>query len=64
VAGKLSAALQMATVLLVLLGKFWVLPQAFLSVWFWMTAGLTTISGIHYILRALRDATRSQNRPG
>jgi len=63
-AGKLSAALQMATVLFVLLGKFLVLPQAFLGVWFWITAGLTSFSGIHYILRALRDATQSQNRQG
>lgn len=63
-AGKLSAALQMGTVLLVLVGKSWVLPPAFLGVWCWSTAGLTTLSGIHYVLRALRDVAQSQNRGG
>lgn len=58
-AGKLSAALQMATVLLVLIKAIWTLPKGFLQVWFWLTAAFTTGSGIHYVLRALGEVSRS-----
>jgi|UniRef100_A0A7C5AN04 cardiolipin synthase len=62
-AGKLSAGLQMAAVFLVLSRSLWVLPQGFLQGWFWLTAGFTTGSGIHYVLRALGEVARSsQNK--
>jgi cardiolipin synthase len=60
-AGKLSTATQIATVLLVLLSKTWTIPPAALKVFFWLTGALTTLSGIHYILQALRGAAQSQN---
>ena len=63
-AGKLSTATQVATVLLVLLAKYWTISPVSLKAWFWLTGALTTISGIHYILHALRGATQSQNLPG
>lgn len=61
-AGKLSAGLQMATVLLVLSGGGEVWPPAFMQFWFWLTAGFTTGSGIHYVLRALGEAARYPNQ--
>jgi len=63
-AGKLSTATQVATVLLVLLAKYWTISPVSLKTWFWLTGALTTSSGIHYILQALRGATQSQNLPG
>jgi cardiolipin synthase (CMP-forming) len=63
-AGKLSTATQIATVLLVLLSKTWTISPAFLKVFFWLTGALTTLSGIHYILQALRGAAQSQNSQG
>jgi len=63
-AGKLSTATQIATVLLVLMVKSWGVSPAWLKVLFWLTGFLTTISGIHYILQALRGAAQSQSPPG
>jgi cardiolipin synthase len=61
-AGKLSTATQIATVLLVLLSMSWSIPPAFLKTLFWFTGGLTAVSGVHYILQALRSGVQSQNR--
>ena len=63
-AGKLSTATQVATVLLVLMAKSWTVSPAFLKALFLLTGALTTISGIHYILQALRGAAQPQNPPG
>jgi cardiolipin synthase len=63
-AGKLSTTTQVTTVLLVLVVTAWNLSPGFLDALFWLTGGLTTISGIHYILQALWGGVQSQNRPG
>lgn len=54
-AGKFTTALQLITVTLVLLvkGKLWRLPPEVMSVIFYITGGLTIISGIHYIFQEL-----------
>jgi cardiolipin synthase (CMP-forming) len=64
IAGKLSTTTQVATVLLVLMAQSWTIPPSFLEVLFWLTGGLTTVSGVHYVLQALWDATHSNNRQG
>lgn len=64
VAGKLSTATQVATVLLVLMAQTWTISPSFLEVLFYLTGGLTTVSGVHYVLQALWDATHSHNRQG
>jgi cardiolipin synthase len=63
-AGKLSTATQVTTVFLVLVVTAWNLSPNFLTVLFWLTGILTTISGIHYILQALWNGTHSQNDRG
>jgi cardiolipin synthase len=63
-AGKLSTTTQVATVLMVLVAQTWTVPPAWLEALFWLTGGFTAISGIHYVLQALWDATHSQNRQG
>ena len=62
--GKMSTTLQVAAVILVLLAKIWSLSPTLLLAIFWLTGGITAFSGIHYILRALRDMTQSQVREG
>jgi cardiolipin synthase len=59
-AGKWTTTLQMATVLLVLVGRLWPLPPELLWGFFWLTGGLTAISGIHYIYGGLRMVSLSQ----
>lgn len=61
-AGKLSTTAQVTTVLLVLMVKAWNLPPAVLPALFWFTGILTTVSGIHYILQALRNGAQSHNQ--
>jgi len=63
-AGKLSTATQVTTVLLVLIVTAWNLSPKFLTALFWLTGALTTISGIHYILQALWNVAHSQNDRG
>jgi cardiolipin synthase len=60
-AGKCTTFLQLSTVLLVLLGKLWTLPPAILQGFFWLTGGMTVVSGVHYVLRALMMAGQSSN---
>ncbi len=52
-AGKLTTLLQVATVLLVLVEKIWIVPLVILNYCFWATGIVTAVSGIHYILRGL-----------
>ena len=63
-AGKLSTAAQIASVFLVLISLSWTISPGFLKALFWFTGGLTAISGIHYILQALRGGVQSQNPQG
>jgi cardiolipin synthase (CMP-forming) len=55
-AGKLTTMLQLITVGLVLLvkGKLVHLPPGVLSIFFYLTGGLTAISGTHYLYRGLK----------
>jgi cardiolipin synthase (CMP-forming) len=62
-AGKLSTTTQIATVLLVLIAiaKSWSVSTIPLQAWFWLTGAFTTISGLHYIVQALKGATSPHN---
>lgn len=60
-AGKWTAALQMLTVLVVLVGTLWPLNQHLLTVWFWLTGGVTAFSGIQYIYGGLKMVGRSHH---
>ncbi len=53
-AGKWTAALQMLTVLVVLVGTLWPLNPKLLTAWFWLTGGVTAFSGIQYIYGGLK----------
>ncbi|MDP3182218.1 MAG: CDP-alcohol phosphatidyltransferase family protein [Desulfobaccales bacterium] len=59
-AGKWTATLQLATVLVVLVGKIWFVPLELLLGLFWLTGGLTALSGIQYLYRGLRMVSQSQ----
>jgi cardiolipin synthase len=64
-AGKLTTTLQVATVLLVLVSKIWAVPPLLLPVCFWLTGGLTALSGIHYVYGGLKQVSLSSgNGPG
>ena len=63
-AGKLSTTTQIATVLLVLMARTWSISPVWPRALFYLTGALTAISGIHYILQALRGITQSQNPSG
>lgn len=58
VAGKCTAALQMLTVLVVLLGTLWPLNATLLTAWFWLTGSVTALSGIQYIYGELKRVGR------
>ncbi len=62
-AGKATAALQMLTVLIVLIGVIWPLNQKLLTVWFWFTGGVTAFSGLQYIYGGLKKAGRFHPGP-
>ncbi len=63
-AGKLCTTTQVTTVLLVLVAQSWPISPAFLEALFWLTGGVTTFSGIHYVVQALWEVTHSNNRQG
>ena len=63
-AGKLCTTTQVATVLMVLVAQTWPLSPTFLLALFWLTGGITALSGIHYILQALWGVAHSHNRQG
>jgi cardiolipin synthase len=58
-AGKLTTTMQVATVLLVLVGKIWAVPREVLWGCFWLTGGLTAVSGIHYVYGGLKQVSLS-----
>lgn len=55
-ASKVTTALQLTTVLLALVFQCWPMRSAvlWLPLLHWVTAGVTTISGFHYLLRGIR----------
>lgn len=53
-AGKWTTTFQVTTVFLVLVGKIWPIAPLVLSIFFWVTGILTTISGIHYLYGGLK----------
>ena len=57
--GKWTTTLQILTILLVLVGKIWPLPRLLFLLLFWLTGGLTVISGVHYVVRGLRLMSQS-----
>jgi cardiolipin synthase len=66
-AGKLTTTLQLITVGLVLLvkGKLVHLPPGVLSIFFYLTGGLTAISGTHYLYRGLKLVSQQgENQEG
>jgi cardiolipin synthase (CMP-forming) len=54
--GKWTTTFQIATVLIVLIGKIWPAPKMLLWVFFVITAALTAFSGVHYVYRSLKSA--------
>jgi cardiolipin synthase len=60
VAGKWTTTFQLITVGFVLLSKIWPFPPLVLSVLFWVTGILTTLSGIHYLYGGLKMMNPSQ----
>jgi cardiolipin synthase len=61
-AAKLTTTAQLATVLLVLLAKIWGLPPpGLLRAFFWLSAALTAVSGIHYVYGGLKMVSQSGN---
>lgn len=52
--GKWTTTLQIATILLALVGKIWTLPPLLFTALFWLTGLLTALSGVHYVYRGLR----------
>jgi cardiolipin synthase len=63
-AGKLCTTTQVTTVLLVLVAQTWPLSPALLEALFWLTGGITAVSGIHYVLQALWEVAHAHNRQG
>jgi len=63
--GKWTTTVQILTILLVLVGKIWPLPPWLFPFLFWLAAGLTIFSGVHYIARGLRlMGQRGENNNG
>lgn len=62
-AGKITAALQMATVLLTLLGTLAAVPRPLFTAAFWFTGLITAGSGIHYVYFGLKLANRKEAPP-
>jgi cardiolipin synthase (CMP-forming) len=62
-AGKVTAALQMLTVLVVLLGTIWPIDSRLLTAWFWLIGGVTAFSGIQYIYGGLKMVGRCHQSP-
>jgi cardiolipin synthase (CMP-forming) len=60
-AGKWTTTFQVATVGLVLVNRLWLIPPTVLLGFFWVTGGLTTISGIQYLYGGMKMVNRAQN---
>ena len=62
--GKWTTTVQIFTILLVLVGKIWPLPPLLFPFFFWLTCGLTVLSGVHYMVRGLRLMGQSHGGGG
>jgi cardiolipin synthase len=63
-AGKWTTTFQLTTVGFVLLNKIWALHPLVLPVFFWVTGGLTTISGLQYFYRGIKQTNMFQGNGG
>jgi len=63
-AGKWTTTFQLITVGFVLLSKIWVFPPLVLPVLFWVTGALTTISGLQYFYRGIKQTNMFQGNGG
>ena len=65
-ASKCTTSFQLITVTLVLLvkGKFWRLSLGVMSSIFYLTGGLTIISGVHYVFRELMQVSQNSAPEG
>lgn len=59
-AGKWTTTFQLITVGFVLLSKIWAFPPLVLPVFFWVTGALTTISGLQYFYRGIKQTNMFQ----
>jgi cardiolipin synthase len=59
-AGKWTTTFQLLTVGFVLLSKIWAFPPLVLPVFFWITGALTTISGLQYFYRGIKQTNMFQ----
>jgi len=59
-AGKWTTTFQLITVGFVLLSKIWAFPPLVLPVFFWVTGVLTTISGLQYFYRGIKQMNMFQ----
>jgi cardiolipin synthase len=59
-AGKWTTTFQLITVGFVLLSKIWAFPPLVLPVFFWVTGILTTVSGLQYFYRAIKQMNMFQ----
>ena len=59
-AGKWTTTFQLVTVGFVLLNKIWAFPPLVLPVFFWVTGALTTISGLQYFYRGIKQTNMFQ----
>ena len=63
-AGKWTTTFQLITVGFVLLSKIWAFPPLVLPVFFWVTGILTSVSGLQYFYRGIKQMNRFQGNGG
>jgi cardiolipin synthase len=63
-AGKWTTTFQLTTVGFVLLNKIWAFPPLVLPVFFYVTGALTTISGLQYFYRGIKQTNMFQGNGG
>jgi cardiolipin synthase (CMP-forming) len=63
-AGKWTTTFQLITVGFVLLNKIWPFPPLVLPFFFWVTGVLTTISGLQYFYRGIKQTNMFQGNGG
>ena len=59
-AGKWTTTFQLVTVGFVLLNKIWAFPPLVLPVFFYVTGALTTVSGLQYFYRGIKQTNMFQ----
>jgi cardiolipin synthase (CMP-forming) len=63
-AGKWTTTFQLITVGFVLLNKIWAFPPLALPIFFWITGILTTVSGLQYFYRGIKQMNMFQGNGG